>query len=184
MEVISAYLGLTVAFMIVGSILLYFVINSKSHVLLKAAVITIVLWYGLVMFYTPPRLMGWPTYQDLPDESRIIYVLVREPRKDDAGGIYLLLMNVGDGTKSLVQQINPKHIFDYSSKNTPRLYKIAYSREFHKNLEKAKRKAGRGGIIKLKKGKINNKSDGNSRQIKEEFKFTVLNPMELLTKDK
>lgn len=186
MEIISAYLGLTLAFVIITFILLYFVINSKSHVILKAGAITVVIWYSLVLFYTPPRLMGWPTSQSLPDESRIIYTLVSEPRKGEIGSIYLIVISVNDDKKSLAQQINPKHIFDYNSKNTPRIYRIPYERKFHKNLEKAKKKAGPTGIIKLKKKlkkEPQNKGGKSSKKIEEEFKLEVLNPMELLTKD-
>ena len=183
MEIIFAYLGLSMAFMIIGSILLYFVVNSKSHVLLKAGAITAVIWYSLVLFYTPPRLMGWPTYQSMPDESRIIHALVKEPKDDDEGGVYLLVIGIND-KKSLVQQINPKHIFNYSSKNTPRLYRMPYDREFHKKLEKAKRNAGRKGIIRLTKDKSQkNKGGRSSKKIRDEFRFKILNPMELLTKD-
>jgi len=184
MAILSAYIGLTIAFIIITSILLYFVINSNSHVFLKAGAITIVIWYSLVMFYTPPRLMGWPTYQALPDESNIISAIIKEPKGDDKGSIYLLVISTDDDKKSLIQQINPKHIFDYSNKNTPRIYRIPYSKEFHKKWAKAKRGAGRGGIIKLQREKPQKKkSGGNSRSLKDKFKFKILNPMELLKKD-
>ncbi len=184
MAILAAYIGLATAFTIVGFILLYFVINSKSHVILKAITITIVLWYSLVMFYIPPRLMGWPTYQSLPDESRIISVLIKEPKGDDEGSIYLVVLNADDDKKPLIQQINPKHVFNYSLKNTPRMYRVPYSREFHKKWEKAKRKAGRGGIIKLQKGKPEKRGErGNPRALKDKFNFKILNPMKLLTKD-
>lgn len=184
MAILSAYIGLTIAFMIVVFILLYFVINSKSHVILKAGAITVVIWYSLVMLYTPPRLMGWPTYQSLPDESRIIYTIVQEPKDGVEGSIYLLVIGMDDDKKPLIQQINPKHIFNYNSKNTPRLYRMPYDRGFHKKLERAKRKAGKKGMVILKHGKPQkNKGGRSSKKIKDRFKFKILNPMELLRKD-
>lgn len=184
MEIISAYLGLTMAFMIIGFILLYFVINSESHVILKTGAITMVIWYGLVMFYIPPRLMGWPTHQSLPDKSKIMYAIIKEPKDGDKGSIYLLVIGIDDDKKLLIQQINPKHIFDYKLKNTPRIYRMPYDREFHKKLERARRKAGKKGTMILEKEKPQEKQGGRSfKKIKDKFKFKILNPMELLRKD-
>jgi len=184
MGIVSAYIGLSVAFILIVSILLYFVINSDTHVAIKAGLITIVVWYSLVLFYTPPKLMGWPTYQDLPDSSLIVFALVKEPRGKDLGGMYLLLL-IQESNRTLLEQINPKNIFDYSEKNTPRLYRIPYDRELHKELMKKRKQAARSrGGLKLKKKKKKNKGTGRGKQRdKDMFKIELINPMEMLGKD-
>ncbi len=180
MGIISAYIGLSVAFIIIVSILVYFVINSETHIVIKVGIITIALWYSLVLFYTPPKLMGWPTYQGLPDGSRIVFALVKEPMGADKGGMYFLLM-MSESERSLLEQINPKHIFDYNEKNTPRLYRIPYDRELHKALLKARKGAHKvGGILKLKREK--GKGRGGKQKGKDKFIIKLINPMELLRK--
>ena len=182
MGIISAYIGLSVAFIIIVSILIYFVINSNSNVTIKAGIIAVVVWYSLVLFYTPPKLMGWPTYQGLPDDSAIVFALVKEPMGKDKGGMYFLLM-MDENDKLLFEQLNPKNIFNYNEKNTPRLYIIPYDRELHKELLKKQKKARkvRGRLRLKRKGK--KKGFGGKQRDKDQFKIKLINPMDLISKD-
>jgi len=188
MEVISAYLGLSVAYIIIVAILLYAVLKTDLYVVAKVFIITIVMWYGLVLFYTPPKLMGWPTIQELPYDSEVMILnfLIREPIAGNSGGIYFWLIKKDEGIElSIVDQLNPKNIFDYDEKNAPRSYKIPYTRELHKELMEKRKAAGKlGGYIVLRRNKQKAaKSSGkNRRSYKSEFKVKIFNPQTILKK--
>ena len=45
MDVLTAYVGLSVAFVIIASLFLYFIIGSKAPLLVKVIIIPIVIWF-------------------------------------------------------------------------------------------------------------------------------------------
>jgi len=190
MEVMSAYLGLSIAYIIIVSILLYFLIKIDTHVILKSLIIAVVLWYGLILFYTPPKLMGWPTIQELPygSEVMILSFLVREPIQEDKGGIYFWIIKKDENIpyESIVDQLNPKNIFDYDEKSSPRSYKIPYTKELHKELMEKKKRADRtGGYMMLnreKSKKSKSKNESTGRGYKGQLTVRIFNPQHKLKK--
>ena len=88
---------------------------------------------------------------------------------------------------SIVDSINPKDIFSYTEKNTPRSYFMPYDREFHKILVKKNKKQGKiRGIMRLyhkvqkdKELKKGGRDDSNS---KAKYKIKVTDPRELMKK--
>lgn len=197
MDIISAYSGLGVAFIIIASLFLYFFINSKGHIGFKMLLIPIVLWYSLVLLYMPPKMMGWPTTQEPFGENRLIQLLIKEPFKNNPGAIYLLVIgDEGEKVSLMNKMLNPKYTFEYNQENTPRFFKIPYDRELHKQLKDAEAEAARKkGFIKLKFLKKKNKKgkkgksgqgarEGRSVSSKEHiFKIRIIEPMQVLRKN-
>ncbi len=108
MDILLGYSGMALAFVIIAAIHLYFIIYSKANIVVKAVVIPIVLWYSLVLFYTPSKLMGWPTSQSIPKNSRVLSMMIREPLRGNPGAIYILTINYSDVEKlSLIRFNNP-----------------------------------------------------------------------------
>jgi len=183
MGIMSAYIGLIIAFIIIISFFLYFFIASNMPVAVKILIIPIIVWYSLVLFYTPDKLMGWPTWQPIPNGSRIISMIIKEPFKDDLGSIYIWAIDYNISEK---WSINPKRVFRYNEKNTPRVYKIPYSKELHKKLIEARSSAKKNhGFMMwgIKKGKGKLKRGGNLN-LSDDVEIRIIDPMKLLQKDK
>jgi len=133
MDVISGIGGLALAFIILAAVLSYFVINSKGNVVTKIVLIAIVGWYGLILSYTPTKLMGWPTNSPMPNNTIIITAFANEPGPGSEGSIYLLCVTRKlTIKKNFWDQFSYKSIFGYNKCNSPRLYRLPYTREAHK----------------------------------------------------
>lgn len=179
MDILTAYSGLAIAFIIIVAILLYFLIATKLKLVIKIALIPLVIWYSLVLFYTPGKMMGWPTYENIPPKSRLIYYMVKEPMGTEEGCIYFWVIAYKDHKTRIIDQLNPKNIFSYSEDSAPRAFRIPYTRENHKKINKAVKELmkKRGGVILLEGG--GHKSIWDPK----ELKFKVLNPEVILTKE-
>jgi len=186
MDIFLGYSGLAVAFIILAAIHLYFIIYSDAKVIIKAVIIPAVLWYGLTLFYTPGNLMGWPTSQPMPDNSRVLSMMIREPRGDRPGSIYILALGYVDLKKiknkpDIDKLLEPKHIFYYTKDNIPRFYRLPYDRELHKKLKKGEKEAKKkGGFMKIKKGKRNDNI--NKWKDMDRFEVEVVDPRKLMPK--
>jgi hypothetical protein len=167
MGIIPGFLGLTLAFLLIAVVLLWFFIKAKVPVLLKLIVIPLVIWYSLVLLYTPNKLLGWPSPEEWPEGAMVLKFIIVEPSPNKPGGFYFWLIDDGymkrqellkigkiaqSETPGLLEVLNPKDIFGYKSTNTPRAYIMPYDREFHKMLTKKdkKKKGMRGrGVMRL-----------------------------------
>jgi len=182
--IITGYIGLAIAFIMITAVLLFFLISSQIHVLIKVVIIPIVLWYGLALFFTPDNLRGWPTDQPIPNDSRVISLLINEPSVNSKGAIYLWVID--QEFKKVI--LDPRNAFRYHTSNTPRVYKLPYSKELHKRLIEALQKAKRtGGFITVKNlfGKDKgSKKDGSGEGIPNSgnLRFDVINPRIILKK--
>lgn len=191
MGIMPGYIGLTIAFMLIATLVLWCVIKSNVHILVKILVISVVTWYSLVLFYTPNKLLGWPTTTDFPDGARVIHFLIQEPTQVKVGGFYFWLI---DDTQEripmrIVDIINPKNIFSYTEKDTPRVYYMSYDREFHKMLmKKNKEKKKKKGIMRLyhemRKGGQNKKKKmrQGTNVNRKKFRIKIQNPADMLQK--
>jgi hypothetical protein len=127
MGVWSGYIGLSIAFVIISAIVLWFSIRTPGQIIIKAMLIPATVWYGLVLYYSVPNLMGWPISQSIPDNSQVLAIRIKEPdpKHNDAGAIYFWV-NIKPGSKSPEQTVkallNPKNVFSYTSKTQPRAY--------------------------------------------------------------
>jgi len=192
MELWSGYIGLTISFVIISAIVLWFAIRTPGQIIIKALLIPATIWYGLILYYSVPNLMGWPVSQSIPDNSHVLAVRINEPNPmhNDPGAIYVWVI-VKPSSKSSEQKLaglfNLKNVFSSNKKTQPRAYQMPYSRKLHKAIVEALRKAKGtpGGQIRTKKGtakgtsKLRNSGNDESRAPLE---FEIVNPVNLLSK--
>ena len=179
----SGYIGLSIAFVIIAAIVLWFSIRTPGQIIIKAILIPATVWYGLALYYSVPNLMGWPISQSIPDNSHVLAIRIKEPdpKQNDPGAIYFWV-NIKPDSKSPVQTVkallNPKSVFRYTSRTQPRAYQLPYSREMHKAIVEAQRKAQGvpGGQLRTKKAKSKRGNPGNE-VIKAKLQLEIINPV-------
>ena len=191
MNIWSGYIGLAIAFVIISAIVLWFSIRTPGQIIIKALLIPATVWYGLVLYYSVPNLMGWPISQSIPDNSQLLAIRIKEPdpKHNDPGAIYFWV-NTKPASKSPEQTVkallNPKNVFSYNGKTQPRAYQLPYSREMHKAIVEAQRKAqGEPGAQlktkKAKKGESKRGHTGNDAS-KAKLELVIVNPIKSLPK--
>ena len=89
-------MGITISFIILGTILLWFLIEADGKWLPKVFAILITLMFSLNVARSFNNLSGWASDDDLPEKFLIHWVLVKEPSKagGDTGGIYVWVSNL------------------------------------------------------------------------------------------
>lgn len=185
MGIIPGFLGLTLAFLLIVVVLLWFFITANVNLLYKVIIIPVVIWYSLVLWFTPSKWMGWPTIDAWPDGAIIEHIKIHEPRPNKEGYFYFVLIddNYMERMKALEEgrkyeekkptfwdNLDPRNVFSFKGDNVERSYIMPYDREFHKMLtQKSKEKkemGARAGAMrlfrKMNKGdqKLKNKGQG------------------------
>ena len=176
--ILTAYLGLAVTFLILITLLLMLLIKVKGRIITKFVIIPVVIWYSLVLLYLPNSFMGWPTGDEIPDNSIILTIFFNEPRGSSKGAIYLLVLtkNIDTSKRSLFEQLDYRGVFKYNYINTPRIYRIPYNRGVHKALFEKLMLAKKSGKDLIKKGKIN---FDDLASLEDMGAFKVMNQVEL-----
>lgn len=188
MELWSGYIGLTISFVIISAIVLWFAIRTPGQIIIKAMLIPVTIWYGLILYYSVPNLMGWPVSQSVPDKSHVIAVRINEPNPmhNDPGAIYFWII-VKPSSKNSEQKLaglfNIKNVFSSNKKTQPRAYQLPYSRKLHKAIVEAQRKSKGtpGGQIRTKKGTSKRRNSGNDES-RAPLEFEIFNSVNLLPK--
>ena len=183
--------GLAMAFVILLSFFLWFLIKAKIQLSIRFIIIPVIIWYGLVLYHTPAKLMGFPlsvnVIEQIPEGSVVLYIKIVEPDYKSEGCFYFYVVHPDkQKEKSFLDVINPKKIFGFDDTNTPISYKLKYDRKLHEQMIKASRAMGIGNIMRIwhKKGtKGVDDKEGKGRSI-EDSPFKILNPHELLPKEK
>jgi hypothetical protein len=188
MDMWSGYTGLTIAFVIISAIVLWFSIRMPGQIIIKALLIPVTVWYGLVLYYSVPNLMGWPISQSIPDNSQVLAIRIKEPdpQQNDPGAIYFwanIKPDSKSAQKTLKTLLNPKNIFSYNGKTQPRAYQLPYSRKMHKAIVEAQRKAQGvpGAQLRTKNGKPKRGHPGNDESLAP-LELEIINPITALTK--
>lgn len=189
MDIWSGYIGLAIAFVIITVIFLWFFLRTPGHIIIKVIMIPVTIWYGLVLYYSAPNLMGWPTTESIPENSQILAFRIKEPnpKNNDPGAIYFWL-NTKPGHKnqkpSPANWINPKNVFSYNGSTHPRAHQLPYSRKMHKKIIEAQKKARGvpGARVKIKKKGQHKKGDPGNEESKAALEFEIINPVKLLPK--
>jgi hypothetical protein len=184
----SGYIGLSIAFVIISAIVLWFSIRTPGQIIIKALLIPATVWYGLVLYYSVPNLMGWPISQSIPDNSQVLSIRIKEPdpQCNDPGAIYFWV-NIKPGSKNPEQTVtallNPKRMFSYHSETQPRAYQLPYSRKMHKAILEAQRKAQGvpGAQLRTKNGKSKRRATGD-HESEAKLKLEIINPIKSLPK--
>jgi hypothetical protein len=188
MELWSGYIGLSIAFVIISAIVLWFSIRTPGQIIIKAMLIPATIWFGLVLYYTVPNLAGWPVSQPIPDNSQVLAIRINEPNPiyNDPGAIYFWV-SIKPSSKSSKQKlaglVNPKNISSINRETQPRAYQLPYSRKLHKAIVEAQRKAKGtpGGQIKTKKGTSKRRNSGNDES-RAPLEFEIVNSIKLFPK--
>ena len=153
---------------------------------LKVVVVTVVLWFGVVLLYVPEDFMGWPYPGTMPDKVIMSAFHVNEPTDKFEGAIYiwgpeLRSPDTGDEITQNIMKYTPE---DFSA---PRVYRLDYDRELHKRLieqHKARQKGMVGIPIFEKKQRDGKKPEtGNGSQDLWESRnlmFRVINPVTMM----
>jgi hypothetical protein len=188
----SGYIGLTIAFVIISSIFLWFFIRTPGRIVIKVLLIPATVWYALVLYYTVPNLMGWPTSQSIPENSQVLAIRIKEPnpQDNDPGAIYIWVNtrpNTKDAEQTLASRLNPKNVFSYDGQNHPRAYQLPYSRGMHKKiLEILKQMEGtQGAQLRTKRGKKSDRKtdkEGGDDRNDSPLELVILNPVSAFPK--
>lgn len=181
--------GLAVSFLILASLLLWLLIGRRGSRIAKVLLISVVLWYGLLVYYTPHRMLGWPVSGRLPDYAVLLDWKVIEPAVNaKEAGIYLWMVpkNLDYVEKEATHffLLNPKNSFRAELKDVPRAYKLPYTREEHKRLGEAARERQKvSGLIMFRNGKGEKgvESEGEIGHMRRGH-YEVLDPKKLLIK--
>ena len=137
MELWSGYIGLIISFVIISAIVLWFAIRTPGQIIIKALLIPATIWYGLILYYSVPNLMGWPISQSIPDNSHVLSVRINEPNPmyNDPGAIYVWII-VKSSSKSPEQKLaglfNLKNAFSSNKKTQPCL---AFDKDYCNNYD-------------------------------------------------
>ena len=146
---------LTVAFILLSAIILWFVIGAKGQWSLKAACIAFTLYFSLSLAQSLPKMMGWPSTEKIPNQFEIHWGLVEEPNKitGEKGHIYLWLTGQNeDSSPSWLMS------FHEAGEDSPRVYSIPYSRDNHEKIDQAVQQIKAGNRVG---GGVNEGEEGN-----------------------
>lgn len=167
----QGYVCISVCYLILVALLLWFVIGARGKLWAKVAVTAAVVWYTAVLYFAIPNFFGWPTSAEVPDGSWIRAVHVEEPTPGSDGGIYLWLITQPPTGKDAFQYLLDPFSFTLKA---PRAFKLPYSKPEHKELETAR--------------KLRQKTFGSMWMIEKDEqtgarKYKVKNPWEFLKKE-
>lgn len=193
----TSSIGIVATFIILGSILLFNLIYTSIHWLVKFLCITVTIYFSLVTFLSLEDLKGWPIETILPRTFMVLAVNINEPvSQEDKGGIYLwcrdMTQNSIEENDYIFKTLKP--FFDLKKNaNKPRSYEFKYSRKLHEKLSEVEDLIRKGKmIVGENKGKQGDKKSkeatdkmlgddkGHSeREFEYELKFYELPPPKL-----
>lgn len=144
-----------VAFVILAALLLWLLAAQRGRWPVKLALIVAVPAFGFAIWHSADSLKGWPTGTKPPKTATFVWGVVVEPdpQTGDRGAIYLWLA-AGD---------------------TPRAYRLPYSRPLHKQVEQAKTLTKRGTTVAVARNHKTASTHGQSRA-RSQFRFYRLPP--------
>jgi len=130
--------GITLGFILIASLILWYIIGSKGHWVSKAAIILLSLYFCLSVGLSLSELMGWPTTEKLPSKFFLHWAVVEEPdpKTGDKGGVYIWTKPL-DPTRDRDQSWQDYLLSFYDGESQPRAHKLPYSRELHEQAQSA-----------------------------------------------
>lgn len=180
------YIGLATTFIILSALMLLMFIKPDIKKRYKMFIIPFILWYGLTLYWTPSKLMGWPSKDEILKGSIIYSFYIIEPDTEKEGGIYFWIIDRNNVKKDLIQlKMLPMKVFMIVMKGVPKSHSIPYDRETHKRLlEMQKKMKKRPGSIMIYDGKQSKGKKEKKSEISEgeKVKFKILNPAALMRK--
>ena len=182
-------MSVPLAFLIISSLILWFIIGARGKWFIKLITITLTLYLCISLSLSLENWSGWPSSQTLPDEFMVHWIQISEPNKQTGkpGNIYVWVTSLekyyqDDGWDDWREFFISFYTHDLYQ---PRAYKLPYSLELHKKAQGAL-----GNLIKGEKIKggvngrrgdngENTKGDGGSFSYSEDIIFHKLPPSKL-----
>jgi hypothetical protein len=144
------------SYLLISGLLLMFCFYTSFSKKIKLCGVVFVTAFYFLSWNTYTNLLGWPSAQDLPEEFRIIWVVIEEPKKETGkeGGLYLWVR--------LLDEAKIVH-------GKPRAYKLEWSEENYKKAQFALLKLKEGEQLNGKKtyGVINKDKEGDKANLYE-----------------
>jgi len=161
--------GVGLGFVLIGTLVLWFIIGSRGNWLSKAVVIFASLYFCLSVGFSIKDYMGWPTEEDLPNKFVVHWVVIEEPDKQtgDKGHVYIWI-KPSSKTKNTRETWEDYLLSFYDGESKPRAHQMSYSKDLHERAQEAIemiRKGQRvGGLNGRGEGKEGEDKDGNGGQ--------------------
>ena len=126
----EALIGITSAYIALAILLLGLCLYSAWPLWIKTAAIIVTGLFYYATYISLGSLLGWPAQADLPSEFIMLAGKIEEPKEESnsRGAIYIWALSL-DG--------------DYTS-DTPRAYRVPYSKPLHNQVAEANKKIRRG----------------------------------------
>lgn len=145
-------IGIPLTFLILFAIILWFIILGKGKWWLKAAIIPIVLYFSVVIWFSLNEISGWASPSVLPKTFILHWSIIKEPSKknvNEKGDIFIWATEVDDDHQYKTAEVNPVLQPFTPRKNAaePRSYRLPYSQELHENLSKMMKTIAKGGTV-------------------------------------
>ena len=124
-------LGISIAYVVMGLLLLGMGMTSRFAWWVKAAAIVVTSVFFVVAFYATKGLLGWPGSERLPERFQVLWVRVVEPdaKIGDSGSVYLW-----------VEELDENNV----ASGVPRSYRLPYSRPLAERSSKARNEIMKG----------------------------------------
>lgn len=131
-------LGIPLAFLIVSSLVLWFIIGSKGHWFVKAATIAGVLLFSLTLWHSTGDLAGWSSDEPLPERFLIHWMIVKEPNKSTGhpGAIYAWVSELDKDYKAKKYDGFRFSLVPAKIPGEPRTHRLEYTEMKHKQAAK------------------------------------------------
>ena len=122
--------GLVAAFVLTALLLLGVNLYANFTWHLKALLVIVVSAFYVVVYYSLPPLMGWPTDASLPKRFNLVAAYAQEPNKrtGDSGELFLWVTDFNQG----------------SGAREPRAYRIPFEPDLHAKVVEAGTKVRKG----------------------------------------
>jgi hypothetical protein len=121
----TTVLAISVAYVVMGLLLLGMGMTSRFAWWVKAMAIVITSVFFVEVFYATKGLLGWPDSEKLPAQFQLLWVRVAEPdaKIGDPGSVYLWIEELDDNNVPT---------------GVPRAYRLPYSRPLAERSSKAR----------------------------------------------
>lgn len=160
-------LGLTLAFLLMAACILWFVIGAKGFVPIKIAAIIIGCGFSIAVFNSLHSYKGWPSVEDTPNKFMIKWVVVNEPDKSkgEEGDIFIWTARPPADLLKDGDIEDPNFLYYTGASHEPRAYRLPYSKELHKTMQKAQEALKKGQPVMVDKTSAGQKGqEGNGKK--------------------
>ncbi len=130
----QSVIGLSIAYVTLGVLLLGLMVSTRWPVWVKTVCILLVSSFYFVTYLSLGGLQGWPTATNLPERFLLIATSIQEPDKTTgrSGRIYLWASSLAENMPAA----------------EPRAYELQYTSDMHKQLDAATERM-RDGVMQI-----------------------------------